>query len=128
MSGIDEREAQMLQNLKQNDMVCTPIHTEYGPYWDKLTVKRITKNQIITAGNQHFRKKDGYAVGNMDWCTRIYPITKERERAIQETEKQHAEMKQKRRLIFRIKRRDFRQLSLNQLRQIDAIMGDVENT
>lgn len=126
MSGISEKDAQMLQNLKQKDTVCTPIHTEFGPYWDKLTVKRTTKNQIITEDNQHFRKRDGYAVGETDWLKRIYPMTKERERIIRRTKNRYEEIKQKRRLIFRIKRCNYNQMSLSQLRQIDAIMGDVE--
>ena len=126
MFGINEKEVELLQNLKQNDTVCTPIHTEYGPFWNKVTVKRITKNEIITADDQHFRKKDGCAVGDVDWLKRIYPITEEREKIIKKTKNQYEEIKQKRRLIFKIKRCDFKQLSLHQLRQIDSIMGDVE--
>lgn len=125
MHGITEREVQILQHLKQNDKVCVPIYTEYGPYWNELTIKRITKTQIITADNQHFRKKDGTAVGGMDWFRQIYPITEELAKTIKKTKLQHEEARQKRKLIFRIKRCELKNLSLDQLRQIDGIISNV---
>jgi hypothetical protein len=126
MLGINEREAHILQNLQQNDKVCIRVNTEHGPYWDELTVKRITKAKIITTDNQHFWKKDGSAYGGMALFKRIYPITEERAKTIEKTKFQHEKARQKRKLIFRIKRCNLNHLSLDQLRQIDVIIGDVE--
>jgi len=126
MLGINEQEERMLQYLKQNDKVCVPIYTEYGPYWNELTVKRVTKTQIITADNQHFRKKDGSQVGGRTWCKRIYPLTEKLAKIMEARKLEHGETRQKRKLIFRIKRCDLDHLSLDQLAQIDEIMGDVE--
>jgi hypothetical protein len=126
MSGINEQEVHMLQNLKQNDTVCVRINTEHGPYWNELKVKRITKTQIITTDNQRFWKKDGSAFGGWALFKRIYPITEDRAGTIKDSKFQHEEARQKRKLIFRIKRCDLKHLSLDQLRQIDVIISDVE--
>ncbi len=126
MSVISEEDVQTLQNLKQNDTVRVRINTEYGPYWNKLRVKRLTRAQIITTDNHHFWKKDGSEVGGRAWRRRIYPITEELEKIIGRKKSQSEEASQKRELIFRIKHCNLKYLSLDQLRQIDAMISDVE--
>jgi hypothetical protein len=126
MHGITEQEVRVLQNVKQNDVVCVRIFTEHGPYWDTVRVKRLTKTQIITADDQRFWKKDGSAFGGMALFKRIYPLTEERAKAIHDTKLQQAELKKKRKLIFRIKRSDLKKLSSGQLEQVNLIIGNVE--
>lgn len=126
MFGINEQEAHMLQNLKQNDTVCVRISTEHGPYWNELRVKRLTKTQIITADDQRFWKKDGSAFGGRALFKRIYPLTEERAKTIEKTKSQHEVARQKRKLIFRIKRCDLKHLSIDHLRQIHTIISDFE--
>jgi hypothetical protein len=126
MFDINEQEVHMLQNLKQNDTVCVRINTEHGPYWNKLAVKRLTKTQIITADDQRFWKKDGSAFGGSALFNRIYPLTEERAKTIEKTKSQHEVARQKRKLIFRIKRCNLNHLPLDQLTQLAVIMNDYE--
>jgi hypothetical protein len=126
MYGINEQDVQALQNLKQNDTVCVRIYTDHGPYWDELKVNRLTKTQIITSDNQRFWKKDGTAFGGKAFCKRIYPLTEELVKIIEKTKSQHDEARQKRKLIFKIKRCNLNHLPLDQLTQISAIMNKFE--
>jgi hypothetical protein len=65
-----------LQNLKVGDVVFRTQN--YTSAMIKVTVKRITKTQIITTNNEKFWKKDGYNVGGGTWDTqRIYEATPE---------------------------------------------------
>lgn len=91
-----------------------------------MTVKRVTKAQIITTDDQHFWKKDGCAVGGKTWCKRIFPMTSESAKTIEKSRLQHEEARQKRKLIFRIKRCNLKYLSLDQLTQIAVVIEDFE--